>query len=129
MYLLDTNVCIDFGLARSEQLRARIRAQNGLNLGLSAITLAELRYGANRPGVDGADEARLDIFVGVLGVHDFDRAAAERYGALAASTSPRRHSFDLLIAAHALSLNATLVTNNERDFAGIPGLAVENWTR
>ncbi len=129
MYLLDTNVCIDFALARSAQLRARIRAQNGRNLGLSAITLAELRYGASRPSVDAADEARLDIFVGVLGVHDFDRAAAERYGALAASTSPRRHSFDLLIAAHALSLNATLVTNNERDFAGIPGLAVENWTR
>jgi tRNA(fMet)-specific endonuclease VapC len=129
MYLLDTNVCIDFALARSEQLRARVRAQNGRNLGLSAITLAELRYGASRPGVDATDQARLDIFVGVLGVYDFDRAAAERYGAMAPSIPPRRHSFDLLIAAHALSLNATLVTNNERDFAGIPGLVVENWTR
>ena len=129
MFLLDTNVCIDFALGRSEILRARVRAQNGRDMGVSAITLAELRFGARRPGCDAKDEARVDVFVSVLGVHDFGQRAAEAYGNLAPSVQLRRNSFDHLIGAHAVSLNAVLVTNNERDFADIPGLKVENWTR
>ncbi|MEA1082741.1 MAG: type II toxin-antitoxin system VapC family toxin [Sphingomonas sp.] len=129
MYLLDTNVCIDFAKARSDVLRARIRAKNGQGMSLSAITLAELRYGAARPEADPSDEARLDIFVSVLAVHDFGRAAAESYARLAGTMPFQRHSFDRLIAAHALALDLTLVTNNTRHFVDIPGLRVENWTR
>lgn len=128
MFLLDTNVCIDFAFARSADLRARVRAQNGRGMAISSITLAELRFGAQRPEADPGDEAKVDIFVSILGVRDFDRAAAERYGMLAATLPARRGSFDRLIAAHALSLGCVLVTNNERDFGGIPGLLVENWT-
>jgi tRNA(fMet)-specific endonuclease VapC len=65
----------------------------------------------------------------VLAVHDFGRAAAESYARLAGTMPCRRHSFDRLIAAHALALDMTLVTNNTRHFADIPGLRVENWTR
>ncbi|MBE7186527.1 MAG: type II toxin-antitoxin system VapC family toxin [Methylobacterium mesophilicum] len=129
MYLLDTNVCIDFAKARSEILRARIRAQNGRGMGISSITLAELRFGAQRPGGDREDEARIDLFVSVLGVHDFGRRAAEVYGGFARTLSVRRNSLDRLIAAHALALQATLITNNETDFRDVPGLKVENWTR
>ncbi|AXJ94215.1 MULTISPECIES: type II toxin-antitoxin system VapC family toxin [unclassified Sphingomonas] len=129
MYLLDTNVCLDFAFARSATLRSRIRAQNGRDMGISSITLAELRFGAQRPEADAADEARVDIFVSILRVHDFDRAAAERYGQFAAFSPVRRGSFDRLLAAHALALGHVLVTNNTRDFADIPGLIVENWTQ
>lgn len=129
MYLLDTNACLDFTLARSDRLRVRVRAQNGLGMAISSITLAELRFGARRPEGDPADEERLDVFVGVLTVHPFDHAAAEAYGALSGRIAVRRNSFDRLIAAHALALGLILVTNNERDFADVPGLRVENWTR
>ena len=129
MYLLDTNVCLDFAFARSDILRSRIRAQNGRNMAISAITLAELRFGAQRPEADAADEARVDVFVSILRVHNFDRVAAERYGQFAGFSAVRRGSFDRLIAAHALALGCVLVTNNTRDFADIPGLVIENWTQ
>ncbi|TPG12326.1 type II toxin-antitoxin system VapC family toxin [Sphingomonas oligophenolica] len=128
MYLLDTNACLDFTLARSDRLRARVRAQNGVGMAISSITLAELRFSAGRLQSDPADERRLDVFVSILVVHPFDDDAAEAYGKLGAQIAVRRNSFDRLIAAHALSLGLTLVTNNERDFADIPGLRVENWT-
>ena len=129
MYLLDTNACLDFALARSDTLRARVRAQNGRGMAISSITLAELRFGAGRPGADPKDEHRLDVLVSVLTTHPFDEAAAEAYGKLGGKIAVRRNSFDRLIAAHALSLGYTLVTNNEADFADIPGLRVENWTK
>ena len=129
MYLLDTNVCLDFALARSERLRARVRAQRGRGMAISAITLAELRFGARRPDADPDDEQRLDLFVSVLPAHPFDDVAAEIYGGLGGRVHVKRLSFDRLIAAHALALDLTLVTNNERDFTDIPGLQVENWTR
>jgi tRNA(fMet)-specific endonuclease VapC len=128
MFLLDTNVCIDFALARSQPLRERVRAQNGRGMLISAVTLAELRFGARRPGADPDDERRIDVFVSVLAAAPFDTAAAEAYGALGRQVAVRRGSFDRLIAAHALALDATLVTNNLRDFADVPGLRVENWT-
>lgn len=128
MYLLDTNVCLDFALARSERLRARIRQQGGRGMAISAITLAELRFGAGRPEADPEDEQRLDLFVGILPAYPFDAAAAEVYGGFGGRIAVKRHSFDRLIAAHALALELTLVTNNARDFADIPGLRVEDWT-
>lgn len=128
-FLLDTNVCLDFAFARSERLRARMRAQNGRNMVISAITLAELRFGARRPEADPADEAKLDLFLSVLAVRPFDPAAAETYGAFSGRVPIRRGVFDRLIAAHAISLDLTLVTNNTRDFADVPGLRVENWTQ
>jgi len=129
MYLLDTNACLDFTLARSDKLRARVRAQEARDMAISSVTLAELRFGAQRPEADPEDERRLDVFVSVLTTYPFDETAAEAYGRLGGKVAVRRNSFDRLIAAHALSLGATLVTNNERDFAGIPGLRVENWTK
>lgn len=128
MYLLDTNACLDFALARSDRLRARVRAQNGRGMFISAITLAELRFGTGRPEADPEDERRVDVFVSILPVHPFDQAAADAYGRLSPAVAVRRTSFDRLIAAHALSLDLTLVTNNVGHFADVPGLRVENWT-
>lgn len=129
MFLLDTNVCIDFALARSDILRDRIRGAYPQGLAISAVTLAELRVGARHKGADAADEKRLDTLVQVLNLHDFDAAAAEAYGRIARQIGVKRRSFDRLIAAHAVSLGLTLITRNESDFVKVPGLKVENWTK
>ncbi len=128
MFMLDTNVCIDFALGRSGNLKERIAAAYGKGLAISAITLAELRVGARHRGADGRDDERLDNLVRVLTLREFDAAAADAYGAIARRIGIKRRSFDRLIAAHALSLGLTLVTSNEADFADVPGLKVENWT-
>ncbi|MBB3983015.1 tRNA(fMet)-specific endonuclease VapC [Sphingobium fontiphilum] len=127
MFLLDTNVCIDFALARSDALRDRVRASYAAGLNISAITLAELRVGARHRGTVAEDGRKLDMMMHVLSVRPFDAAAAEIYGRMARAIGVRRKSFDRLIAAHALSLGLTLVTRNEADFADVPGLKVENW--
>jgi tRNA(fMet)-specific endonuclease VapC len=129
MFLLDTNSCIDFTLARSDALRQRVRQSYGQGLAISTITLAELRVGARHANAGPDDARHLDLFISALRVHPFDAAAAEKYGILARDVGVRRRSFDRLIAAHALALDLTLVTNNEADFNDIPGLRVENWTR
>jgi tRNA(fMet)-specific endonuclease VapC len=63
-------------------------------------------------------------FVAVIPILSFDDAAAREYARLPF----KRARFDRLLAAHALSLGATIVTNNEADFADVPGLRVENWS-
>ncbi len=128
MYLLDTNSCIDFALARSELLRDRISEAYPRGLAISAITLAELRVGAKHSGAEPDDNERLDNFVRALTFHEFDSSAAQAYGALARTICVKRRSFDRLIAAHAVALNLIVVTNNPKHFADVPGLKVENWT-
>lgn len=128
LYLLDTNACLDFTLARSEVLKERIRQNYRKGLAISAVTLAELRVGARHPEAEPEDEERVERFVGTIKIHDFDGAAAEAYGNLARQIGVKRTSFDRLIAAHALSLGLVVVTRNKRDFADVPGLMVENWT-
>lgn len=129
LYLLDTNVCIDFALARSDALRDRIRDAFAQGLSISAVTLAELRVGARHQGADPEDDKRLDKLVRVLALRDFDAAAAEAYGRIARQIGLKRRSFDRLIAAHAVALDLTLVTRDEVDFADVPGLKVENWSK
>ena len=127
MFMLDTNVCIDFALGRSDVLRARVRQFYNSGLAISAITLAELKVGARHPGADLEDQRRVDVLIGTLTLHDFDARAADNYGSLAREVGVKRASLDRLIAAHARSLDLTLVTNNPRDFADVKGLRIENW--
>ena len=128
MYLLDTNTCIDFALARSRPLVSRIERNYRYGISLSAITLAELRVGSRRSEADPEDDRRLDKFVATLTLYPFGDAAADDYGRLGREIAFKRRGFDRLIAAHARSLGLILVTNNESDFADVPGLRVENWT-
>lgn len=128
LFLLDTNVCIDFALARSDVLRERIRTNYQKGLAISTITLAELRVGARNKGADPEDKKRLDAFVRALALHEFGEHAAEAYGRIAQQIGVKRRSFDRLIAAHAVSLGLTLVPRNVADFADVPGLRVEDWT-
>lgn len=127
MFLLDTNVCIDFLLRPNERLIARVDANYG-RLAVSTITIAELRVGKRTSSDPAGDEQRLNTFLSGIEVRDFDAAAASEYGNLVRSTGIDRKSFDRLISAHAVALNWPLVTNNAKDFPDFPGLKVENWT-
>lgn len=127
--MLDTNICIAFAQGKVPLLRERVRQNFAQGLAMSAITLAELRVGARASADPAGDDKRLDMLATLIPAHDFDAVAAESYGRLIRDVGIRRRSFDRLIAAHALALGLTLVTNNERDFADIPGLRIENWAQ
>lgn len=122
-YLLDTNVLIAASLAHGVALRRRMAECDEGDLVTSAVVYAEVIHGSVRGKLPPVDS--LEVFAEVVPVLDFDRAAATAYAALPF----KRASYDRLIGAHALSLGLAVITDNERDFAGIPGLRVENWTR
>ena len=110
-------------------LASRVKRAFNAGLAISTITLAELRVGGSRADDDPENVRRLDMFVATLRIHAFDEAAANAYGLLVRRVGIRRQSFDRLIAAHAGVLNLTLVTNTVADFADVPGLRVENWSK
>nr|WP_255586577.1 type II toxin-antitoxin system VapC family toxin [Hephaestia mangrovi] len=120
--MLDSNICIYLLEGLSDEARARAERCRPGDLVTSAVTYAEVMRGLDRDNKDGM--AIVEAFFGVVNIVPFDRAAAACY----ADVPFKRGRFDRLIAAHALALGLTLVTNNERDFADVPGLRVENWT-
>ena len=128
MFLLDTNICIDFIDGRSTIAERRVRDNHAKGLAVSAISAGELLVGPSESDDPVGDKRKVETFLSTMTVHDFDRGAADVYGAMARTMGIKRASFDRLIAAQAIALGLVLVTNNERHFAGIPGLVVENWT-
>lgn len=128
MYLLDTNICIDFVDGRSDVAMRRVEREFRNGLAISSITAGELLVGARNSSDPVEDARRVEAFVRVMRSHDFDEAAARSYARIAKQIGVERKSFDRLIAAHALALGYVLVTNNTKHFADVPGLKVENWT-
>ena len=123
VFLLDSNICIYVLEGLSESARRRIESFAPGQIVTSAVAYAEVMRGLDRGDVDAVGKAeRLFRIIEVL---PFDRTAAESYLGIPF----KRASYDRLIAAHALALGLTLVTNNERDFGAIPGLKVENWAQ
>jgi tRNA(fMet)-specific endonuclease VapC len=118
-YLLDTNICIYLLEGRSDVARERLGDCHVGEVVMSSIVCAEILIGAQALGQIDKVEAFIERFP----VANFDRTAAQSYAGLPF----QRGNFDRLIAAHVLSLDLTLVTNNEADFADVPGLKVENW--
>jgi tRNA(fMet)-specific endonuclease VapC len=128
-YMLDTNICVYIMKRRPPQVAQRFGT---LRLGealMSAITLAELQYGVRaHPNTREHNERALNALLEDLPAVPFGNDAAASYGVIRALAKDRRRdALDRLIAAHALSLGFTLVTNNEADFKDYPGLLVENW--
>ncbi|MEK7475903.1 MAG: type II toxin-antitoxin system VapC family toxin [Candidatus Coatesbacteria bacterium] len=131
-HLLDTDICIALIRGRSEPVLDRLKRCPPGSLGISSISLAELWFGVSRSGESEANHASLVQFCAPLQVMPFDTAASATYGRIRAALEGRGTPvgpLDTLIAAHALSLPAVLVTNNEREFRRIPGLKLENWSR
>ncbi|MEA3012984.1 MAG: tRNA(fMet)-specific endonuclease VapC [Sphingomonadales bacterium] len=122
-YLFDSNIIIMTVLGVGEALQRRVAACDEDDIVTSSIAYAEVAHGAVR-GKPPAFE-KLQAFVEEVPVLDFDYKAARAYATLPF----KRASFDRLIAAHALSHGLVVVTDNEADFADVPGLRTENWTR
>ncbi len=132
MMLLDTNICI-YLLNQRPGFEVILRRMDGRRQGevaLSAITLAELRFGIAASQRRAVNLAKLELFLAAFEIVPFDAPAATAYGSLRAQLQARGTpigSLDTLIAAHALALGAIMVTNNVREFGRVPGLTVENW--
>lgn len=130
MYMLDTNICIYVLKNHSDTLRDKFKACP--NLAISAIVYAELCYGIENGESPKKQERRrqLDLFTQPLQIEPWDINAAEHYGSIRTHLKKQGTPIgnnDLLIAAHARSENAILVTNNEREFERVPDLSIENW--
>lgn len=121
-YLLDTDCSIYAMLGTHPPLGRRLSNCAADEVAISAISLAEIVLGEGKG--KPPDMPVIEAFLKVVPLLPFDEAAARAYAALPF----RRRSFDRLIAAHALSIGAVVVTNNEADFADVPRLLVENWT-
>ena len=131
-YMLDTNILVYVLNARPhhQAVLKRFDAENPDDLVVSSITLAELRFGIEKSRQRDASRRALQRALSTLNVVPFDAKAAETYGNVRAgleATGKPIGPLDTLIAAHALSLDLTLVTANVREFARVRRLRVENW--
>lgn len=128
-YMLDTNICIHLIQRQPPRLVERLAGMAFGDVVLSSIVLAELQHGVERdPAVRAQAQRALSALLSLFPVLPFDEPAARSYGVLrAALPDRRRDALDRLIAAHAVALGLTLVTNNLADFVGYPRLVVENW--
>lgn len=128
-YMLDTNICIYAIKNRPASVQAALRANESAGIGISSISVAELYFGAEKSGSARNLEA-LQHFLEPLEIADFDITAAQAYGRLR-HTLERNGTpigpLDTQIAAHALALGVSLVTNNTLEFVRVSGLRLENW--
>jgi tRNA(fMet)-specific endonuclease VapC len=128
LYMLDTDT-VSFALRGIGEVGARLARHKASELCLSAITVAELRFGADKRRSRKIHRA-IDAFLSGVEVLAFDNSAAAKFGAIAAALAGAGEpigQMDTLIAGHALSAGATLVTNNQRHFSKVSGLKLENW--
>jgi tRNA(fMet)-specific endonuclease VapC len=133
-YLLDTNICIYIRRRRPpEVLNQFLQIKSGEAV-LSTITYGELIYGMVKQHAPPTRDAvaQLDEFVSFVEVMPLPVAASRKYGEIRCFLESKGQiigSNDLWIAAHAVSANLILVTNNEREFRRVPDLRIENWTK
>jgi tRNA(fMet)-specific endonuclease VapC len=126
--MLDTD-SVSFALRGHGRVSARILEHRPSEICISAITLAELRYGATHRKSARLHEL-VDSFAANIAVMPFDDACAAHFGVVASDLAERGSpigEYDALIAAHAVALDLTLVTNNVKHFSRVSGLHVENW--
>jgi tRNA(fMet)-specific endonuclease VapC len=129
--LLDTNICIHVINAKPPAVLERFRQHRMGEIGLCSVVAAELAYGVAKSG-SARNRQALEMFLAPLIILPFDEAALWAYGDLRAELERKGTpigALDTMIAAHALSQQSTLVTNNIREFARFPGLALENWVQ
>ena len=128
-YMLDTNICIYIIKNHPPQVLHRLEALTQGSAVMSVVSYAELRAGLEIQTANRAqDERVLALLITRIPVLPFTESGAASFGVLRAAVRDRRRdTMDQLIAAHAVSVGVTLVTNNEADFKDYPGLKVENW--
>ena len=131
-YLLDTNICIYIIKRKPAIVLEKFRELPLGSVTISTITLSELEYGIRKSANPDKNLEALNQFLIPLAILAFDYDATIAYGKIRADLEKKGTPIgplDTLIAAHALSLNITLVTNNEKEFNRVAGLKVENWAK
>jgi len=132
MCMLDTNICIYIIKKKTENVLNKLKQNRKKGLYISTITLAELEFGNANADSLYKERNRLALleFLSIMSIKHFDENAAREYGIVKKELKDKNYligPFDILIGAHAKSLNMTLVTNNVREFNRIQGLRIENW--
>ena len=130
-FMLDTNICIYIIRQKPAKTLNHFNACKVGDIGISAITLAELQYGVSKSRHLQKNQHALNDFVLPLEIVDFNDEAAHAYGEIRSSLEKQGTpigSLDTLIGAHALSLGVTLVTNNTKEFKRIKSLSIADWS-
>lgn len=128
IYILDTD-SVSLALRGQGNVAERILEHRPVDLCISSITLAELRYGAETRKSQKLHDL-ITMFTEPIAVLPFDQAASVKFGIVATALARKGEpigTFDTLLAAHALSLGLIFVTNNGRHFSRVPNLQIENW--
>lgn len=132
MYLLDTNICIYLIKKHPAKVLERLTSCSPDEVALSTVTVSELAYGVSKSRAHRQNAEALQMFLAPFQVLSYSPEAAFVYGDIRAELERKGTpigAMDLLIAAHAKALGATLVSNNLREFRRVPGLETENWAR
>ena len=132
--MLDTDTCIFLMRGASKKLEAMVQSVPLQQQVMSAVTFAELSYGvqASAAAKRKQNQITLDSLALHLAVLDWPQTAAKNYAEIRADLKKRGAQLgaaDLMIAAHAIAIDAIVVTNNVKDFGRVKGLEVENWTK
>lgn len=131
-YMLDTNICIYIAKHHPPEVKTRFEQLRPGQLVMSVITYGELYYGASKSTQRMKALTQLEGLVQDIPIEDLNSTVAQAYGEIRATLEKQGRLIgnnDLWIGAHAMALDVTLATNNEREFRRIAGLSVENWTK
>jgi tRNA(fMet)-specific endonuclease VapC len=131
-WMLDTDTCIALIKRKPPELLKRLQAKAVGDVGISSVTLAELRFGVAKSARPEQNRAALDQFLLPLDIAAFDELAAETYGDIRAKLEAKGMPIgplDTLIAGHALNLNVILVTHNLKEFRRVKDLRMEDWLK
>jgi tRNA(fMet)-specific endonuclease VapC len=131
-YLLDTNICVLLIRQKSPRVLTKLTSLPITDIGISAITVAELQYGVQKSSHPAQNQQALDQFLLPLTIIPFDENDAAAYGQIRTNLEAQGlpiGALDTLIAAQAVQYNLILVTSNVREFARIPSLVIEDWTK
>ena len=130
MFMLDTNICSYILKNHPDSVTERFESIAPENLCISIITYAELYYGIEKSSTKKINEQVIDSFVALVNIFPWEQSAVKCYAKIRNDLRIKGQligNMDLMIAAHALSLNATVITNNVSEFKRIKKLKVENW--
>jgi tRNA(fMet)-specific endonuclease VapC len=131
-YLLDTNICIYIRRERPQSVLERFRALAPGSTAISVVTYGELIYGAHKSPNPTTSLLILGELTALIPVLPMAVDVAKTYGAIRSDLALRGGLIgnnDLWVAAHAMSLGLTVVTNNEGEFQRVKGLTLENWAK
>ena len=131
-FMLDTNICIYIIKKKPQNVIERFRQVQVSEIGISSITLSELEYGVMISAKPKQNKVALAQFIAPIEVPAYDDVAGQFYANIRANLERRGTpigALEMLIAAHALSIDSVLITNNELEFKRISNLKIENWAK